>query len=201
MEGAHSISIQFTPTGSSQALNCLPLQNFTISSPSKLFDGMPNAYVEILLQCKCLVIQLQHEFSMCPMNFVNKLGIIFNSHICQWLYVITAEYMVNTYLMLLPILYWSLWIVNYKPGSKFLNDISFKLSYHMFNNFSVTGFSFAVEATYNGSNIILAIDSPSEGMFCCQLDIGTCINCESSNSTLLALFVAIIKAIEVHYYV
>ena len=82
-EGAHSISIQFTPTGSSQALNCLPLQNFTISSPSKLFDGMPNAYVEILLQCKCLVIQLQHEFSMCPMNFVNKLGIIFNSHICQ----------------------------------------------------------------------------------------------------------------------
>lgn len=71
----------------------------------------------------------------------------------------------------------------------------------MFNNFSVTGFSFAVEATYNGSNIILAIDSPSEGMFCCQLDIGTCINCESSNSNLLALFVAIIKAIEFHYYV
>jgi len=42
----------------------------------------------------------------------------------------------------------------------------------------LAGFTFAVEASYIGNNIVLAIDSSSEGTFCCQLDIGTCILCE-----------------------
>ena len=44
------------------------------------------------------------------------------------------------------------------------------------------GFTFAVAASYVGNNIVLAIDSSSEGVFCCQLDIGTCILCKSLKS-------------------
>ena len=46
----------------------------------------------------------------------------------------------------------------------------------------LAGFTFAVEASYIGNNIVLAIDYSSEGTFCCQLDIGTCILCELPKS-------------------
>ena len=39
--GIHSISIQFIPAGSPQILNCLPLSNFTISTPGELTLFLP----------------------------------------------------------------------------------------------------------------------------------------------------------------
>ena len=44
--------------------------------------------------------------------------------------------------------------------------------------FAGISFEFEVNFLYIGSDIILMIDSSSDGIFCCQLDQGTCIRCK-----------------------
>lgn len=41
-----------------------------------------------------------------------------------------------------------------------------------------TSFEFEVTSSYIGNNIILMINSSSDGIFCCQLDGGTCLRCK-----------------------
>ena len=48
-----------------------------------------------------------------------------------------------------------------------------------FDNFVGRSFEFDVKFSYIGNNIVLTINSSSDGVFCCQLDQGTCIRCKS----------------------
>lgn len=48
-----------------------------------------------------------------------------------------------------------------------------------FDNFVGSSFEFDVKSSYIGNNIVLTINSSSDGVFCCQLDGGTCIRCKS----------------------
>ena len=51
-------------------------------------------------------------------------------------------------------------------------------------------FDFEVKFLYTGNNIVLTINSSNDGIFCCQLDHGTCIRCKYyiSNSLYLQVF-------------